>query len=110
MKPSSPNPAAVAARSSILAAAAVVFLSALSPPCSAATLLVGQDKFYKTVRAAAEAAQSGDLVLIDAGVYSRDVARWKADNVTVRGVGGRAHLRADGAEVGGKGIWIVSGK
>jgi len=107
MKPSSPNPAAVAA---ILAAAAVVFLSALSAPSSAATLLVGPDKFYKTVRAAAEAAQSGDLVLIDAGVYSKDVARWKADNVTVRGVGGRAHLRADGAEVGGKGIWIVSGK
>jgi hypothetical protein len=71
---------------------------------------VGPDKSYKTVHAAAEAAQAGDLVLIDAGVYAADVARWKADNVTVRAVGGRAHLRADGAQAGGKGTWIVSGK
>jgi hypothetical protein len=93
-----------------LAVFAALALPLLAGPSPGATLRVGQDKFYKTVRAAAEAAQPGDLVLVDAGVYPADVARWKADDVTVRAVGGRAHLRADGAQAGGKGIWVVSGK
>ena len=100
-------------RFSFLAAAALAtatVVSVIPRPSPGATLRVGPDKSYKTVHEAAEAAQAGDLVLIDAGVYAADVARWKADNVTVRAVGGRAHLRADGAQAGGKGTWIVSGK
>jgi hypothetical protein len=75
----------------------------------AATLQVGPDKPYKTVRAAAQAAQSGDVVEIDAGIYSADATTWNANNLTVRGVGGRPHMRADGAEVDGKGTWVVYG-
>ena len=76
---------------------------------SAATLQVGADKPFKTVRAAALAAQNGDVVLIDAGVYSGDVTTWNASNLTVRGVGGRPHMRADGAQADGKGTWVVYG-
>ena len=76
---------------------------------SAATLQVGADKPFKTVRAAALAAQNGDVVLIDAGVYSGDVTSWNASNLTVRGVGGRPHMKANGAEEAGKGIWVVNG-
>jgi hypothetical protein len=76
----------------------------------AAVLRVGPDKPFKTVRAAAQAAQNGDTVEIDSGVYSQDVATWRSSGLTVRGVGsGRAHMRADGVNEGGKGIWVVQG-
>jgi len=100
------RPAAL--RLPMFAAALAVFLLPLSS--RAATLLVGPDKPYRTVRAAAQAAQNGDVVLIDAGVYSGDVTSWNASNLTVRGVGvGRAHMRANGANEAGKGIWVVNG-
>jgi hypothetical protein len=76
----------------------------------AAVLRVGPGKPFKTVRAAAQSVQDGDTVEIDSGVYPRDVATWKGNNVTVRGVGeGRAHMRADGANEGSKGIWVIQG-
>jgi hypothetical protein len=59
-------------------------LVAVSPLVSrAATLQVGPTRPYLTVRAAAEAAQAGDLVEVDAGVYPADVATWSQPNVTV---------------------------
>ncbi len=83
---------------------------AASRPAAAALLQVGPDKPYKTVRAAAQAAQSGDTVEVDAGIYSADVTTWPQSNITVRGVGGgRAHMRADGAQEGGKGTWVLYG-
>ena len=95
----------------VLALAALAIAPAVLPaPSYALTLHVGRGKSYATVRAAAEAALPGDIVLIDAGTYSGDVATWKADNVTVRAVGGRAHLSADGAQEGGKAIWVVQGR
>ncbi len=85
---------------------------ALAPAAvSAATLRVGPDKPYRTVRAAAQAAQDGDTVEIDAGIYSADVTTWPQNDIVVRGVGGgRAHMRADGAEENGKGTWVLYGR
>jgi hypothetical protein len=94
-------------RSLAASAAAAAVLFAVS--ANAATLQVGPGKTYSTVRAAAQAAQNGDLVLIDAGVYSGDVTSWNASNLIVRGVGGRPHMRANGANEAGKGIWVVNG-
>lgn len=74
-----------------------------------AILRVGPDKPYKTVRAAASAVQDGDTVEVDSGIYSRDVATWTKNNIIVWAVGGRAHLRADGINQSGKGIWVVQG-
>lgn len=92
-----------------MAAALITLALPLADPCGAATLRVGPKREYRTIRSAAQAARDGDLVLIDAGVYRGDVASWRAHGLTVRGVGGRARLRAEGAQEGGKGIWVVYG-
>lgn len=77
---------------------------------SAATLQVGQGRAFTTVRAAAQASNDGDIIEIDAGTYTNDVATWSADNLIVRGVGGRARLNiTNGTNEGGKGTWVVSG-
>lgn len=70
---------------------------------------VGPGRTYQTVAAAANAVQDGDVVEIDAGVYAADVASWYQDNLTLRGVGGYAHLRAAGANAQGKAIWVIGG-
>ena len=75
----------------------------------AATLQVGPDKTYATPCAAATHVQDGDTVAIDAGVYSGDVCAWTADRLTLRGVGGYAHLEAAGQASGGKAIWVIQG-
>jgi hypothetical protein len=70
---------------------------------------VGPGRAYQSVAAAANAAQDGDVVEIDAGVYAADVASWYQNNLTLRGVGGFAHLRANGANAQGKAIWVIAG-
>jgi hypothetical protein len=54
-------------------------------------------------------ARDGDTVLIDAGTYVGDVATWTQDDLTIRGVGGRARLRAGGRSAQGKAIWVIAG-
>jgi hypothetical protein len=55
---------------------------------------------------AAAAAQDGDTVLIDAGSYV-DATNWRANDLVIRGVGGRAHVRDK--TWGGKAIWVIQG-
>lgn len=73
------------------------------------TWRVGPDRALTTPSAAAAVAGDGDTVLIDAGTYVGDVATWTQDDLTLRGDGGRAHLRADGQDAQGKAIWVVAG-
>jgi hypothetical protein len=47
---------------------------------------------------------------VDAGIYPGDVAVWTRSNVTIRAVGGRVHVPAEGAHAQGKGIWVVRGR
>lgn len=72
---------------------------------------VGPGQTYATpsALAAANILQPGDVVEIQAGLYPADVAVWNTDNITLKGIGGMAHLRADGASAQGKGIWIING-
>ncbi|WP_374458317.1 hypothetical protein [Nocardioides sp.] len=70
---------------------------------------VGPTRTLTTPSAAAALARDGDTVLIDAGTYDGDVATWTQDDLTLRGVGGRAHLRADGRDAQGKAIWVIAG-
>lgn len=72
-------------------------------------MTVGPGKQYATIRAAAAASQNGDTIHISAGEYRGDVATWSASNLTICGIGGRARLYANGANEGGKGIWVVAG-
>jgi len=82
----------------------------LAVPLAAATLQVGVDKPYATPCAAIKAAASGDTIEIDAGLYRGDVCAWNKDDLTIRGVNGRAHIDANGKYSQGKGIWVASGR
>jgi hypothetical protein len=53
--------------------------------------------------------QSGDVVEIDAGVYSGPASIWTTSNITLRGVGGRAHLVAPAIISNDKAIWVTQG-
>jgi parallel beta helix pectate lyase-like protein len=75
----------------------------------ARVLHVGAARELKRPSAAAKVARDGDIIEIDAGVYAGDAAVWRQNRLTIRGAGGRAHLRADGAEAEGKAIWVVKG-
>lgn len=73
------------------------------------TWRVGPERELRTPSAAAALARDGDTVLIDAGTYTGDVATWTQDDLTLRGAGGRAHLRAGGEDAQGKAIWVIAG-
>jgi len=75
-------------------------------PAGPTTLYVGPNAFYKKPSAAAKVAKDGDTIAIAAGIYE-DCAIWRASNLTIRGVGGRAHLRDVTCQ--GKAIFITRG-
>ena len=74
-----------------------------------ALLRVGPARQLTRPSDAARFARDGDIVEIDAGVYDGDAAVWRQHNLTIRGIGGRAHLRASGALAEGKAIWLIKG-
>ena len=76
----------------------------------AATIKVGPKHAIKLPSQAATLVQAGDIVEIEAGIYPGDAAVWRADNLTLRGVNGRARLLSQGITVGGKGIWVIKGR
>src|SRR4029450_10841176 len=83
--------------------------SAACPTATGRVLEVGPGKALATPSAASVVAQTGDTIHLAAGDYRGDVATWSANNLTICGIGGRARLFADGRNVQGKGIWVVSG-
>ncbi|HET7524768.1 MAG TPA: right-handed parallel beta-helix repeat-containing protein [Burkholderiaceae bacterium] len=72
-------------------------------------MLVGPGLPYSVPSAAATVAQAGDVIKISAGDYRGDVATWRANNLTICGIGGRARLFADGKSAQGKAIWVIAG-
>lgn len=76
---------------------------------SPTTLRVGPERTLKTPSDAARLAKPGDTVEIDAGLYLNDYAVWDQANLTIRGMGGMAHLQSTELIPNGKAIWIVSG-
>jgi len=99
-------PRGCATRASVLAWALAL---AVAPAARADTLRVGPQHELRTPSAAAKVARDGDVVEIEPGVYAGDAAVWTQNALTIRAVGGRAHLRADGAQVEGKAIWVIKG-
>jgi hypothetical protein len=91
------------------ACALVVFLSAGRAWCAGPVLQVGPGHELKAPSAAAKIARDGDTIEIEAGLYAGDAAVWTQNGLTIRAVGGRAHLRADGVHVEGKGLWVIKG-
>jgi hypothetical protein len=84
-------------------------LSLLSLPIDAAVLKVGPQQLYKRPSQAAAIANNGDIIEIDAGTYIGDVAIWRQHDLTIRGIGGRAHIKANGKAAQGKAIWVIKG-
>ncbi len=79
----------------------------------ATTFSVGPSRTYISPNALflANVVQNGDIIEIDVADYigMAAFANWSADNLIIRGVGGRPHLIANGQNLQGKGIWIISG-
>ena len=76
-------------------------------PVTGRTLRVGPGGALRTIADAARSARDGDLVEIAAGDYPADVALWLQRRLTIRAVGGPVRLRAEGASVEGKAIWVL---
>lgn len=99
-------------RSAACLCGATLAISALTSALSAAadTLAVGPGQVFSTPCAAVAAAHDNDLIEIDAsGDYSGDVCQISKNGLTLRGVGGRAQIDAQGKNAGGKAIWVISG-
>jgi hypothetical protein len=88
----------------------VALAHAASTDAPAPTILrVGPDRTLKTPSEAARLAHAGDIIEIDAGLYLNDYATWDQENLTIRGMGGMAHLQSTEMIPNGKAIWIVRG-
>ncbi len=75
-----------------------------------AILEVGPGKQFALPSEASAHAKDGDTVLIYAdGTYFEDTAVWKANNLIIRGVGGRPHIRSHAQIANGKAIWVLTG-
>lgn len=87
------------------------WLLALTLPLAghATTWTVGPGQTYTLPSQVSTLVGDGDTVDIEAGVYGSDVARWQADDLVLRGVGGIAHMESNGLAWGGKAIWVIQG-
>jgi hypothetical protein len=90
----------------VLALAALI----VAGPAWAERFQVGSSREHERPSAVATLAQDGDVVEIDAGEYVGDVAVWHQNRLTLRGTGGRAHLKAAGHSAQGKAIWVIKGR
>jgi hypothetical protein len=90
-------------------AAAADTREAMRESAQPAVLRVGTKRELKRPSDAAKIARDGDIIEIDAGNYDGDAAVWRQHRLTIRGLGGRAHLRANGAHAEGKAIWVIKG-
>jgi hypothetical protein len=72
-------------------------------------LTVGPGQQFTRPSEAARVAGDGALVEILAGDYEGDVAVWRQNDLTLRGIGRRPHLRAGGRDAEGKAIWVIKG-
>src|SRR5947209_8332860 len=82
-------------RTRLLAFASLASLL-VAAPAAAATLTVGPGKMYAKPCDAIAKAAAGDIIEVDAGSYNGDTCAWSTDNLTIRGVNGRAKIDLTG--------------
>ena len=70
---------------------------------------VGPGRALERPSDAAKIANDFDTIEIDPAAYIDDVAIWRQNHLTIRGVNGRAQLFANNVNAEGKGIWVVKG-
>lgn len=85
------------------------FLLLITTICHSTVYNVGPSRQYKKPSNVMPLVNDSDTVLIDAGVYSADVGVWSKNNLRIMGLGGMAHMQADGASSQGKAIWVITG-
>jgi len=73
-------------------------------------LQVGPDRPIKLPSQVAAIARTGDVIEIDPEPYVGDVAIWTADNLTIRGAGGKAKMLAAGQSAENKATWVIKGR
>lgn len=88
-------------------AASVLPAPNVEPPTERQRIQVGPTRAVKSVNVAAILAGDGAVVEVDAGNYFGDTAVWSQKDVTLRAVGGRVRLIANGRSAESKGIWVV---
>lgn len=84
-----------------------LFFSTSLSAAHAATLRVGPGEQLTRIADAAKLAKDGDTVEILPGEYRGDVAVWQQKSLTIRGLGQRPVLIADGKSAEGKAIWVI---
>ncbi|HYE98292.1 MAG TPA: protein kinase [Planctomycetota bacterium] len=84
-------------------------LRAVEVPRNEKILRVGPGRPFSWPSQAAAVVTDGAVVEIDAGDYPDDVAVWRAKDLTLRGVGGRARLDGRGRTADEKAIWVIWG-
>jgi hypothetical protein len=72
-----------------------------------ATLRVGPNQAITHIADAARLAKNGDTVEIMPGEYRGDVAVWDQNDLTIRGIGKRPILIANGKNAESKAIWVI---
>ncbi|THB64863.1 MAG: hypothetical protein D6B27_09595 [Gammaproteobacteria bacterium] len=80
-------------------------------------ITVGANGDYPTPSTAYPYVEDGDVIEIEAGTYENDIVVWRQNNITLRGVNGKAHLHASNTieyegsndQKNGKGIWVIRG-
>lgn len=73
------------------------------------TFRIGISKEYLSPSMVSALVNDGDTLDIDAGLYKGDVCSWDKNNLFFRGIGGLAHLSADGKSAEQKAIWVIKG-
>ncbi|MEP7195528.1 MAG: peptidoglycan DD-metalloendopeptidase family protein [Saprospiraceae bacterium] len=73
------------------------------------TWLVGPSRTYTSPSKVSNLVNHGDTIIIDAGIYAKDVCFWKANHLYIKGINGKAHLKAEGTAAGQKAIWVIQG-
>ncbi len=117
-----PDERTVSRRSALLSLLAVPVMkhshaAAATPPTSTPervpaevdrqSIKVGPRREVKSIGTAAILARDGAVIEVDAGDYRGDTAIWTQNDVSLRAVGGRVRLIADGRSAEAKGIWVV---
>lgn len=73
-----------------------------------ATLRVGPHERITRIAEAARIARDGDVVEIQPGFYTGDVAVWRQKRLTIVGLGDGPVLEANGQIAEGKAIWVIA--
>lgn len=74
-----------------------------------ATMVVGPLEKITRIGDAARLARDGEVIEIRSGDYRGQPAIWTQNNLTIRGVGTRPVMLAEGKSAEGKAIWVVRG-